>query len=140
MSQLTLNQRLATLQPQVDLNLFESSLDYRNKILCLLAEQEQTLATINKEEIISKKWSLIPNLFVCYNEIDSLMKSALLDEDQSKNLEKILVFQTTASCVRCLPRTQTILRVLFVRNLSPANGPPSIIIDLLQKFPLSRPM
>ncbi len=49
MSQLTLNQRLATLQPQVDLNLFESSLDYRNKILCLLAEQEQTLATINKE-------------------------------------------------------------------------------------------
>ena len=49
MSQLTLNQRLATLQPQVDLNLFESSLDYRNKILCLLAEQEQTLATINNE-------------------------------------------------------------------------------------------
>ena len=49
MTQLTLNQRLATLQPQVDLNLFESSLDYRNKILCLLAEQEQTLATINKE-------------------------------------------------------------------------------------------
>lgn len=49
MSQLTLNQRLATLQPQVDLNLFESSLDYRNKILCLLADQEQTLATINKE-------------------------------------------------------------------------------------------
>ena len=49
MSQLTLNQRLATLQPQVDLHLFESSLDYRNKILCLLAEQEQTLASINKE-------------------------------------------------------------------------------------------
>ncbi|MBH0055819.1 hypothetical protein I6F65_02495 [Pseudoalteromonas sp. SWXJZ94C] len=49
MSQLTLNQRLATLQPQVDLNLFESSLDYRNRILCLLAQQEQTLATINKE-------------------------------------------------------------------------------------------
>ena len=49
MSQLTLNQRLATLQPQVDLKLFESSLDYRNKVLCLLAEQEQTLATINKE-------------------------------------------------------------------------------------------
>ena len=49
MTQLTLNQRLATLQPQVDLNLFESSLDYRNKVLCLLAEQEQTLATINKE-------------------------------------------------------------------------------------------
>jgi hypothetical protein len=49
MSPLTLNQRLATLQPQVDLNLFESSLDYRNKILCLLAQQEQTLATINKE-------------------------------------------------------------------------------------------
>ena len=49
MSLLTLNQRLATLQPQVDLNLFESSLDYRNKILCLVAQQEQTLATINKE-------------------------------------------------------------------------------------------
>lgn len=49
MSQLTLNQRLATLQPQVDLNLFETSLDYRNKILCLLAEQEQTLSSINKE-------------------------------------------------------------------------------------------
>ena len=49
MSLLTLNQRLATLQPQVDLKLFESSLDYRNKILCLVAQQEQTLATINKE-------------------------------------------------------------------------------------------
>lgn len=49
MSQLTLNQKLATLQPLVDLNLFESSLDYRNKILCLLAEQEQTLNLINKE-------------------------------------------------------------------------------------------
>ncbi|WP_338362542.1 hypothetical protein [uncultured Pseudoalteromonas sp.] len=49
MSQVTLNQRLATLQPQVDLNLFETSLDYRNKILCLLAEQEQTLSSINKE-------------------------------------------------------------------------------------------
>jgi hypothetical protein len=49
MTQLTLAQRLATLQPQVDLNLFESSLDYRNKVLCLLSQQEQTLATINKE-------------------------------------------------------------------------------------------
>ena len=49
MSQLTLNQKLASLHPQVDLDLFESSLDYRNKILCLLAEQEQTLNSINKE-------------------------------------------------------------------------------------------
>ncbi|MGO2011299.1 MAG: hypothetical protein ACTJH9_12715 [Pseudoalteromonas sp.] len=49
MPQLTLNQKLATLQPMVDLDLFESSLSYRNKILCLLAEQEQTLSSINKE-------------------------------------------------------------------------------------------
>ncbi|MBE0378233.1 MULTISPECIES: hypothetical protein [Pseudoalteromonas] len=49
MSQLTLNQKLATLQPLVDLELFESSLDYRNKILSVLAEQEQTLNLINKE-------------------------------------------------------------------------------------------
>ncbi|MEL0640929.1 hypothetical protein V6260_09980 [Pseudoalteromonas aliena] len=49
MTQFTLNQRLATLQPQVDLKLFESSLDYRNKVLYLLAEQEQTPVTINKE-------------------------------------------------------------------------------------------
>ena len=59
------------------------------RILALIAIIEKELATINKEEVLSKKWSLIPNLFVCYNEIDSLMKSALLDEDQSKNLEKI---------------------------------------------------
>ncbi|MCF7500543.1 MULTISPECIES: hypothetical protein [unclassified Pseudoalteromonas] len=49
MSQMTLTQKLATLQPMVDLNLFESSLDYRNRILNLLAEQENTLALINKE-------------------------------------------------------------------------------------------
>lgn len=49
MSQLTLNQKLATLQPLVDLQLFESSLDYRNKILSVLAEQEHTLNCINKE-------------------------------------------------------------------------------------------
>ncbi len=49
MSQLTLNQKLTTLQPLVDMNLFESSLEYRNKILCLLAEQENTLNLINKE-------------------------------------------------------------------------------------------
>jgi len=49
MSQLTLNQKLASLQPLVDLALFESSLAYRNKILCVLAEQEQTLNSINKE-------------------------------------------------------------------------------------------
>ncbi|MEJ6532642.1 hypothetical protein [Pseudoalteromonas lipolytica] len=47
MSQMTLTQKLATLQPLVDLNLFESSLEYRNRILNLLAEQEQTLALIN---------------------------------------------------------------------------------------------
>ena len=41
MSQLTLNQKLATLQPLVDLELFESSLDYRNKILSVLAEQDK---------------------------------------------------------------------------------------------------
>lgn len=49
MPQLTLNQKLATLQPLVDLTLFESSLDYRNRVLCLLAEQEQNLNAINKE-------------------------------------------------------------------------------------------
>lgn len=49
MTQLTLAQKLATLQPQVDLNLFETSLEYRNKILSLLAQQEQALATINQE-------------------------------------------------------------------------------------------
>ncbi|BDF93562.1 hypothetical protein RC083_06070 [Pseudoalteromonas haloplanktis] len=49
MSQLTLNQKLATLQPLVDLQLFESSLAYRNKILSVLAEQEHTLNCINKE-------------------------------------------------------------------------------------------
>ncbi|HEA19149.1 MAG: hypothetical protein ACTH4U_01240 [Pseudoalteromonas prydzensis] len=49
MSQLTLNQKLATLQPLVDLQLFESSLEYRNKILSVLAEQEHTLNCINKE-------------------------------------------------------------------------------------------
>ncbi len=49
MTQLTLAQTLATLQPQVDLNLFETSLEYRNKILSLLAQQEQALATINQE-------------------------------------------------------------------------------------------
>lgn len=49
MTHLTLNQRLATLQGQVDLQLFDSCLDYRNKVLSLLTEQEQNLATINKE-------------------------------------------------------------------------------------------
>lgn len=49
MSQLTLNQKLATLQPLVDLQLFESSIEYRNKILSVLAEQEHTLNCINKE-------------------------------------------------------------------------------------------
>lgn len=49
MSHLTLTQKLATLQPLVDLHLFETSLDYRNKILALLTEQEQTLNSINKE-------------------------------------------------------------------------------------------
>lgn len=49
MSQMTLTQKLATLQPLVDLNLFESSLEYRNRILNLLAEQEHSLALINKE-------------------------------------------------------------------------------------------
>lgn len=49
MSQLTLNQKLATLQPLVDLQLFESSIEYRNKILSVLAEQEYTLNCINKE-------------------------------------------------------------------------------------------
>ncbi|CAM4317538.1 hypothetical protein [Pseudoalteromonas ostreae] len=49
MSQLTLNQKLATLQPLVDLQLFESSIGYRNKILSVLAEQEHTLNCINKE-------------------------------------------------------------------------------------------
>ena len=49
MSQLTLNQKLATLQPLVDLQLFESRIEYRNKILSVLAEQEHTLNCINKE-------------------------------------------------------------------------------------------
>ncbi|GGE81127.1 MULTISPECIES: hypothetical protein [Pseudoalteromonas] len=49
MSQMTLTQKLATLQPLVDLNLFESSLEYRNRILNLLAEQEHSLTLINKE-------------------------------------------------------------------------------------------
>ena len=49
MSQMTLTQKLATLQPLVDLNLFESSLEYRNRILNLLAEQEHSLNLINKE-------------------------------------------------------------------------------------------
>lgn len=49
MSQMSLNQKLATLQPLVDLQLFESSIAYRNKILSVLAEQEQTLNSINKE-------------------------------------------------------------------------------------------
>ena len=43
MSQMTLTQKLATLQPLVDLNLFESSLEYRNRILNLLAEQEHNV-------------------------------------------------------------------------------------------------
>lgn len=59
------------------------------RILALISIIEKEIATINKEEVLSKKWSLIPNLLVCNNEIDNLMKSALLDEDQSKNLEKI---------------------------------------------------
>lgn len=49
MPQLTLNQRLATLQPQVDQSLFESSLAYRNKVLSLLAEHAQALAMVNEE-------------------------------------------------------------------------------------------
>ena len=49
MSQMTLTQKLATFQPLVDLNLFESSLEYRNRILNLLAEQEHSLNLINKE-------------------------------------------------------------------------------------------
>ncbi|WP_462175229.1 hypothetical protein [Pseudoalteromonas gelatinilytica] len=49
MSQMTLTQKLATLQPLVDSNLFESSLEYRNRILNLLAEQEHSLTLINKE-------------------------------------------------------------------------------------------
>ncbi|WP_372759790.1 hypothetical protein [Pseudoalteromonas sp.] len=49
MTQLTLTQRVAILQPQVDLTLFENSLEYRNKILSLLAIQEQKIASINKQ-------------------------------------------------------------------------------------------
>ncbi len=49
MTQMTLAQKLATLQPLVDLQLFETSPDYRNKVLNLLAEQEQSLVKINEE-------------------------------------------------------------------------------------------
>ncbi|WP_404340711.1 hypothetical protein [Pseudoalteromonas mariniglutinosa] len=49
MSQMTLSQKLATLQPLVDLQLFESSLAYRNRILSLLTAQEQALNSINEE-------------------------------------------------------------------------------------------